>query len=489
MGQYEEDISAMGLDNGALNALLHATLDRLWKQGATLPNGPALTEELPKTLTDFLNSDFNHESAQDPEQLVATLCDGLLYYRCRLTHPRFFGFITGSTTPLSWLGDLITSAVNANPGSRFLGQGASDIERRMIRWCNECIGYDTGSGGVFVSGGSMANLTALAAARHMKLTEETHSKGVVYYSKQTHSSIAKALRMTGIYARQQRILPCDSAYRLDLQALEAAILDDKAAGHLPFAVVANAGSTNTGSIDDLNAIADICETHGVWLHVDGAFGASILLSPKYRSRLSGIARADSVSWDAHKWLFQTYGCSMVLVKRVSDLVATYGNTPEYLSSASATEQAYDSWNIGPELSRPARATKLWLTLNLMGTKQMAHAIEWGYRLVEWAAEALVKDPYWVVMSPPQQGIINFRYAPPELSSEQLDALNEAISQAMLDEGYAAVFTTRLAGYTVLRICALNPETTQQDMIETVARLTQFAQRLYAEQYALSAAMT
>lgn len=470
-------MTSLFFDNDALKSLLHTTLDRLWEQQARLPDEHTQTVELPTALAAFLNRDINREAEPDPSTLVETLCAGLLHYRCRMTHPRFFGFITGSATPLSWLGDLITSAINANPGSQFLGQGASDIEQRMIRWCNELIGYGEASGGVFVSGGSMANLTALATARHLKLTEETHAQGVIYYSEQTHSSVAKALCITGIYASQQRSLPCDDEYRLDLNALETAILTDKAAGRMPYAVVANAGSTNTGSIDDLHAIADLCEKHDLWLHVDGALGASILLSSKYKNRLSGIERADSVSWDAHKWLFQTYGCSMVLVKRVHDLVATYGNTPEYLSAASAADQAFDSWNIGPELSRPARATKLWLTLNLMGSARMENAIEWGYQLVEWVAAALKQDPHWIVMSAPQQGIINFRYAVPDMTHEQLDALNDAISQAMLKEGYAGVFTTRLKGFTVLRICALNPETTQQDMVKTVEHLTRFARNL------------
>lgn len=461
-------------DQDTFRTLLHRTIDHLLAHQYQQPC-PAMNGAAPQALVDLLTSAFSAAPAQHPEAVIKTLCDELLHHRCRLGHPRFFGLIPSAASPLSWLGDIITAGINALPVSQFLAEGASNIEHRMIRWSNDLIGYGADAGGVFLSGGSMANMTALVVARHLHLDADTHMKGVVYYSDQTHSSMAKSLRIAGLYEHQVCVLPSDDHYCLDTAALKAAIARDVADGRRPFAVVANAGTTNTGSIDDLEAIADICEHYGLWLHVDGAFGASILLSPRYRDRLKGLHRADSVSWDAHKWLFQTYGCSIVLMKRKQDLLSTFCVQPEYLTDARSDDLTHDHMSSSPELSRPARATKLWLTLNLMGSDKMAEQIEWAYQLVEWVDEALRgQDAAWQIVTPPQQGIINFRYVPDGWDEEAVDRLNSDISADMLEEDYATVLTTRLSGQTVLRICALNPVSTQHDMVSTVEHLTHFA---------------
>lgn len=247
-------------DGETFQTLLHDTVDRLLAHQTELPDQPALITAVPAPMQEFLAGELNTQPAEDPAALIDTLCDGLLHYRCRTTHPRLFGLITGSASPLSWLGEIITSGVNAHPGSQFLGVGACDIERRMVKWCCDLIGYGDDADGVFVSGGSTANMTGLVAAPHAKLTPETHTKGVVYYSEQTHSSVPKALRISGIYEHQQRVLPCDADYRLDLDALRNAVQKDIDAGLVPYAVIGNAGAINTGSIDDLDAIADLCSS-------------------------------------------------------------------------------------------------------------------------------------------------------------------------------------------------------------------------------------
>ncbi len=389
-------------------------------------------------------------------------------------HPRCFACIPSPVSLYSWMGDIMTNAYDPHAGCWVNASAASCVEQELIRHLCGLAGYPEGCGGLFVSGGSMANLTALTAARDSKLTDSQRSTAVAYVSDQTHSSVAKGLHIIGFRADQVRKIPTDPEFRMDIPSLRAAIQEDLSAGRTPFAVVASAGTTNTGSIDPLPEIGAICREFDLWMHVDGAFGASILFSKQYRSRLAGIELSDSLSWDAHKWLMQTYGCSMVLVRDQSKLLHTFATHPEYLKDAEATDEAPNYWDLGPELTRPARGLKLWITLQAMGTDAVSDALEHGCHLAELAEEELLRHPGWEMVSHAQQGIINFRFAPENLSEQQLDALNQSVAQGICESGYAQVFTTELCGKKVLRMCILNPETSREDIFGTIARLNQLA---------------
>lgn len=254
-------------------------------------------------------------------------------------------------------------------------------------------------------------------------------------------------------------------------------MDDQAAGMKPFAIIATAGTTNTGSIDPLNEIADLCEKHNIWLHVDGAYGASILASSKYKPLLSGISRSDSITWDAHKWLMQTYSCSVVLAKENQQLRNCFSTHPEYLKDAETNEEYINYWDLGPELTRPARSLKLWVTLQALGTNAVGEAIEHGVQLAEWAEDEIKKHNHWEIVSPAQLAIVNFRYAPTGLSEQELDSLNKRISQEMMTNGYASVLTTQLNGKTALRICAIHPDTTEHEIRNTIQLLSNIARSL------------
>lgn len=301
----------------------------------------------------------------------------------------------------------MTNAYNPHASCRNNGQAAYLIEKKLIRWMCGLAGYPEGSGGLFVSGGSIANLTALTAARDAKLTFKERAHAVVYVSEQTHASVSKGLHIIGFSRDQIRMVPTDSAFCMELSALRAAIGKDMEKGKRPFAVIASAGTTNTGSVDPLTEISGICREFDMWMHVDGAFGASVLLSERYRKHLSGIECSDSLSWDAHKWLMQTYGCSVVLVRNRSDLVRSFAAHPE-----------------------------------------------------------------WEIVSPAQMGIVNFRYVSDRRMGEQdLDMVNQAIAREITESGFAQIFTTELRGKTVLRMCTINPETTEKDICDTIERLT------------------
>ena len=240
-------------------------------------------------------------------------------------------------------------------------------------------------------------------------------------------------------------------------ALTAAIAADRRAGLAPFMVIATAGTTNTGSVDPLPQVADICRREGLWMHVDGAFGASVLLT-RYRDMLKGIERADSLSWDAHKWLFQTYSCSMLLVRDERTLLKSFSAHPEYLADLEGDESLVNPWDLGPELTRPARGLKLWFTLQVMGADGMADCIEHGFDLARWAEEELRATPEVEIVSPAQMAMVNFRFAPAGTSEEERDEICARAAARMRASGYAGVFTTELSGKKVLRLCAIHPRT-------------------------------
>lgn len=414
------------------------------------------------------------------KEVVEKMMQDVYQYRGDSNHPRFFGFVPGPASSISWLGDIMTSAYNIHAGGSKLAPMVNCIEQKLLKWLCEQVGFGAQAGGVFVSGGSMANITALTAARDNKLDDETLHLGVAYISDQTHSSVAKGLRIIGIPNKRIRKIPTNPDFTIRTDLLEQQILKDKEAGLLPFVIIGTAGTTNTGSIDPLKELSAISKRYQMWFHIDGAYGASILLSPKYKHLLDGAELADSISWDAHKWLYQTYGCAMVLVKDVQHLFHSFHVNPEYLKDIEGDLEHINTWDIGMELTRPARGLKLWLTLQILGTDLIGSAIEHGFQLADWAEEAVRELPDWEIISPSQLAMVNFRFAPKGLSKEQTDTLNEQISKKILDNGYAAVFTTVLHGQTVLRICALHPEAEKEDMYETIRLLDTFGKELLAE---------
>lgn len=420
------------------------------------------------------------KDGRNAKEVVEKMMLDVYQYRGDSNHPRFFGFVPGPASSISWLGDIMTSAYNIHAGGSKLAPMVNCIEQTLLRWLCDQVGFGSQAGGVFVSGGSMANITALTAARDNKLDDETLHLGVAYISDQTHSSVAKGLRIIGIPNKRIRKIPTNPDFTIRTNLLEEQIQKDSKDGLIPFVIIGTAGTTNTGSIDPLKKLSAIAKRYQMWFHIDGAYGASILLSPKYKHLLEGAELADSISWDAHKWLYQTYGCAMVLVKDVQHLFHSFHVNPEYLKDIEGDLEHINTWDIGMELTRPARGLKLWLTLQILGTDLIGSAIEHGFQLADWAEEAVRELPDWEIISPSQLAMVNFRYAPKGFSNEELDSLNEQISKKILESGYAAVFTTVLHGQTVLRICALHPEAEKEDMYETIRLLDTYGKELLAE---------
>ncbi len=415
--------------------------------------------------------------SRDIYTVVNEMVEDIYQYGYSVNHPRFLGFVPGPASKISWLGDVMTTAFNRFAGSWTNFPTGACIEQELIGWlCNQA-GYTEKSGGLFVSGGSMANMTAMTVARDKILTEENQHLGVAYVSEQTHSSVAKGLRIIGIRDSRIRKIPVDSQFKMDTDCLGDAIQKDINKGLVPFIVIASAGTTNTGSIDPLERISSICQHHGMWMHVDGAFGASVLLTKTYKHLLKGIELADSISWDAHKWLFQTFACGMILVKNRENLFNSFHVQPEYLKDLETDQELFNPWDMGMELTRPARGLKLWFTLQVMGSDAIGAAIEHGFQLARWAEDELNKNKEIEIVSPAQLSIVNFRYNPRHLTEIQKDELNQNISKRILDNGYAGIFTTELNGKKVLRICAIHPEATENDIRTTVRLLNQYFEEI------------
>jgi len=369
-------------------------------------------------------------------------------------HPRFFARVPSPSNPVGALADALGAAVNAFAGSWAGGSGPAALELVVLDWLRELCGLAPGTEGILVSGGSVAALTALAAARH-------ESPGdVAYVSDQTHASNTRALRILGV--PHIRVLPSDDGFRLPPAALRAALADDRAAGLTPFCVIATAGTTNTGAVDPLGELADLCAGEGLWLHVDGAYGAPAALTGRGRALLAGAERADSLSLDPHKWLFQPYEAGCLLVRRPGALQRTFAMAPEYLRDVLGDEVNFR--DRGPQLSRGARAIKLWLSFKAFGVAAIRAGIERGMELAERAEAALEAAGGWEIVTPAQLAIVTFR-------AEGGDAVNAALTQRAVADGYAAPSSTVLRGRTVLRLCTINPRTTDAEIDETVARLS------------------
>jgi glutamate/tyrosine decarboxylase-like PLP-dependent enzyme len=318
----------------------------------------------------------------------------------------------------------------------------------------------------------MANMMAVILARDRHIRRGDEIKAVAYLSDQTHYSVAKALRFLGFAKEQIRIIPADDDFRLPPATLEAAICADQEAGLIPFLVVGSCGTTNTGAVDPLEELSKVCDHHSIWLHVDGAYGASAALSASRTDAVAGLKYADSISWDAHKWLFQTYSCGLILVKNKGNLVRSFVNDGDYLRDGAAIEDddIPNFWNYTMELTRPAsRAMKLWFTLRVLGTEAVGTMIDHGFNLAERAELELRKRPDWEIMSSASMAVITFRFAPKRRTEEKLDELNARISQELRATNTAGILTTKVRGRVCLRICALSPQLTLDDMSSICAK--------------------
>jgi aromatic-L-amino-acid/L-tryptophan decarboxylase len=408
------------------------------------------------------------EHGSDPALVLDTAVRDVLEPGLRIDHPRFFGFVPGPGNAVGVVADALVSGFSVFAGTWLAAPGAAMVELVVLDWLRELCGLPAETEGVLLSGGSAANLTALAVALDERAGEE-RTRATVYLSDETHSSVERALRATGVMPRNVRVLPSDGDQRLVPGALAAAIAADRAAGRLPACVVATAGTTGTGAVDPLPALRRVCDDEGLWLHVDGAYGAAAMLSARGREELHGLELADSLTLDPHKWLFQPLEVGCLLVRDGAALRRTFSVAPSYLRDAAAADAEVNFADRGLQLTRSFRALKLWMSLKTFGAEAFRGAVEHGLELAEHAEALLADDPAWEVVTPARLGIVTFRPTTAD------DAVTAALPAAALADGFAFVSSHRVAGTTVLRLCTVNPRTTRADVERTLARLADLAQ--------------
>lgn len=462
----------LGMEADDMRRLAHWVVDRVVDHFEHGERDPVISVRDPAELARILGGP-PPEHPGDPLGALETLVDVVLANMQHGDHPRFFARVPGPSSFAGVLGEWLATGFNSMAASWLGGAGTTAVELVVVDWLRDLLGMPEGTEGVLTSGGSLANATGLIAARHAAAANaagtnaaaaKAGERGVVYLSDQTHASVRRALFAMGYRTGDVRIIETDERFRMPVAALAEAVQADRLAGRRPEIVVASAGSTNTGAVDPLPELADLCQEEHLWLHVDGAYGAPAALCPKGRAALAGIERADSVVLDPHKWLFQPYDVGSVLVRRPGALEAAFTMTPEYLADVTARHAEVDLRDRSLELTRRARAVKVWMTFRTYGLARIRAAIARGIELAELAQGLLESDERWEVVTPAQLGIVTF-----VRRGAHVEDCAQAASR-VTEEGFAAVSSTTLRGRPVLRLCTINPRTTEADIAETLTRL-------------------
>lgn len=417
-----------------------------------------LTGEL-TALTSILGGPLP-ETPLDPDQSLILLAETALAHQQHGDHPRYFARVPGPSSFAAILGEWMASGFNTIASSWLGGSGPSAIELIVIEWLRQLMGFPENSEGVLLSGGSIANLTAFSVARSIK------RDGVVYLSDQTHSSLVRDLREIGLPDSHVRILESDQNYKIPMRQLSQAIARDKKQGRHPFMIVGTAGTTNSGTVDPLNEIADLCAKENIWFHIDGAYGAPAAITGEGKSYLAGMERADSLVLDPHKWLFQPYDVGCLLIRHAGALERCFSMNPEYLQDVRTQSSEVNFGDRSLELSRRSRAVKIWMCFRTYGLERIREAVSKGIKLAEFAQEYLQKfNNTWEVVTPAQLGIICFA-----LKNTAADE-HKRRAKALTDTGYATITVSKLRSRHVFRLCTINPLTTETDIITTIDRLS------------------
>jgi aromatic-L-amino-acid/L-tryptophan decarboxylase len=390
-------------------------------------------------------------------------------HNMRPHHPRFLAFVPSAPTYVSLLGDWLCAASNVFAGVWKEGAAASQVELLVLDWFKELMGYPRAANGLLTSGGSEANLTALVVARE-RLSDEARGRAVLYVSAQRHWSIDRAARIIGLRAHQLRMLPTDADFRLATATFAKAVAEDRSVGKVPWLLVANAGSTNTGSIDPLTELGEVCHEERIWLHADAAYGWPAVLTENGRVALRGLDRADSVTLDPHKWLAQTYDVGCLLVRDGGALQRAFAMRPEYLQDVEPRAEEVNFADLGICLTRRFRALKIWLSFKVLGVSWFRRHVEHGCRLAEYAQALLEQAGCFEIVSPCRLSTLCFRYAPRDRDPEDLNELNRRLCDEVQKTGRVFLATTQLRGHVVLRLCFVNWRTTAADVDEVVQTL-------------------
>jgi len=462
----------LSLDPEQFRRIGYDAIDAIVARAAGLRDGPVARPATRAELEERLREPLP-EQPTDLAEVMDTALRHVLGNGIQIDHPRFFGFVPGPGNPVSTLADVLVAGSATFAGAWQASPGATMIELLVLDWLREICDLPAGTEGLLVSGGSMANLTGLAVALQEQAGTERH-RATVYLSDQTHTSVLRALRLLGLERHHIRMLPTDDRQRLVVDEVRAAVAADRAAGRLPACVVATAGTTGTGAVDPLAELHWLCEDEALWLHVDGAYGAAAMLSPRGRAELPGLGLADSLSIDPHKWLFQPLEVGCLLVRDGAALQRTFSVTAPILKAATPALGEVNFADRGVQLTRATRALKLWMSLKAYGAAAFRGAVEHGLALAEHAETVLDLDPRFEVVTPAHLGIVTFRAIAPGAGAEAVEAVNAALPSLAMRDGFTYASTTQVDGATVLRLCTINPRTTPEDVERSIAHIADLA---------------
>lgn len=463
----------------AMRDLGHRMVDDMLTYLQTVRERPAW-QPIPEEVQTRLTTPAPNEP-QGPEAAYADFVRDVLPYPMGNIHPRFWGWVIGTGTPLGMLAEMLAAAVNPNMGGG--SHAPNQVESQVIEWCKQMLGYPAEASGVLVSGASMANLVALTVARNHQAGFDVRKHGLqasprrlmVYGSAEIHSSIQRAVEVLGLGSESLRLIPVNADFQMDMAALEAAVTADRAAGHQPLCLIGSAGTVNTGAFDDLNAQADFCDREQMWFHVDGAFGALAALSPQLRPLTAGMERADSLTFDMHKWLYVPYEAACVLVRNREAHYHAFTLTPPYLSHTERGAAAGDRWfsDYGVQLSRGFRALKIWLSLKEHGVARYGRLIQQNVEQCRYLAELVDAAPELERLAPVPLNIVCFRYRVQGFDDATLNALNQELLLRLHEQGIAVPSYTRIHGKYALRVANTNHRTRREDfdlLVREVVRI-------------------
>ena len=454
-------------DWDAFRRLLHDAVDGVVDDLEGVRDEPAW-----RPVPDEVKAALREPPPREGEPLEATLArfDALIRpYSTGNRHPRFFGWVHGAGNAAGVLAELLAAGMNSNVGGR--EHAAVYVERAVVAWFAQLFGFPADTSGILTSGTSMGNLLAVIAARDAALGAGARDDGIAgapltaYAATGVHDSVSKALRIAGLGTAALRLVDAAEDGAIDVAALRARIDADRAAGDRPFLVIATAGSVDTGAFDDLEALAGLCAEQGLWLHVDGAFGALAIASPAHAHLVAGVERADSLAFDAHKWLHAPYAVGCVLFRDERAHRAAFASAPAYLGRTERGAAAGAPWftDYGLELSREFRALKVWFTLRHYGIERLGTSIA---RTCEFAAalgERVRASEDLELLAPVTLNVVCFRVRARGLDEAALDRFNAAVAIAVQESGAAVPSTTLARGTRALRFCIVNHRTREDDL--------------------------
>jgi aromatic-L-amino-acid decarboxylase len=467
-------------DWGELRKLGHRMLDDMFDYLSTVRKKPAW-QPVPEIVKAQLRQSLPVEPA-DPAAVYEEFVHNVLPYTNGNRHPRFWGWVQGNGTVLGMLADMLASGMN--PHMAGFDQAPKFIEQQVLVWLTELMGMPEETSGILLGGGSMANITALVVARHAKagfnvrelgLKQNDHPMLTMYGSSETHGWAQKAAELMGLGNRAFRRVPVDEEFRIDLRELQHAVDQDRRSGHRPFCVIGNAGTVNTGAIDNLAALAHFCGKENLWFHVDGAFGALARIAPSLAPQVAGIEQADSIAFDLHKWIYLPFEVACLLVRDSNAHREAFAMRPSYLAESprGVIAGGLPFAERGLELTRSFRALKVWMSFKTHGIEAYARLIEQNVRQARYCASLIEADPDLELVAPVPLNIVCFRFAPARLDQQGLNRINEEILLRIQESGLAVPSGTRIGDEFALRVAITNHRSKREDfdlLVEACSRI-------------------